>query len=267
MKITLNYKILPLLIMTLFATTSQAAIFADDDARRFILEHKKQTETNFSKIESSIEEQKKELERIVRNQLEFQSENQNLNQKINKIHGDIEQQTFQLEQVKKRQTELYQDLDTRLAKIEKSIKEEQQIAADKEEKENEAYQDGLNKFKESKIKEASWAFSSFIQKYPTSPKIPNALFWLGNSFYALGSCDKAISPHEKLTKQYPDFEKTSEALLVMASCYQEINKSKQSKDTLELIVRDYPNTEAAKEAKSRLSKQPPKGKSTDNKKK
>mgnify|MGYP002398616662 CR=1 FL=1 len=253
--------------MTLFASTSQAAIFADDDARRFILEHKKQTETNFSKIESSIEEQKKELDRIVRNQLEFQSENQNLNQKINKIHGDIEQQTFQLEQLKKRQTELYQDLDSRLSKIEKSIKEEQQIAADKEEKENEAYQDGLNKFKESKIKEASWAFSSFIQKYPNSPKTPNALFWLGNSFYALGNCEKAISPHEKLTKQYPDFEKTSEALLVMASCYQEINKSKQSKDTLELIVRDYPNTEAAKEAKSRLSKQAPKGKSTDNKKK
>ncbi len=267
MKITLNYKILPLLIMTLFATTSQAAIFADDDARRFILEHKKQTETNFSKIESSIEEQKKELERIVRNQLEFQSENQNLNQKINKIHGDIEQQTFQLEQVKKRQTELYQDLDTRLAKIEKSIKEEQQIAADKEEKENEAYQDGLNKFKESKIKEASWAFSSFIQKYPTSPKIPNALFWLGNSFYALGNCEKALNPYDRVVKQYPSFDKASEAMLTISNCYQELNKEKQSKETLENLIREYPNTDAAKEAKTRLSKQTPKSKSADNKKK
>ncbi len=267
MKITLNYKILPLLIMTLFATTSQAAIFADDDARRFILENKKQTETNFSKIESSIEEQKKELDRIVRNQLDFQSENQNLTQKINKIHGDIEQQSFNLEQIKKRQTEFYQDLDSRLTKIENSIKEEKKIASEKEEQENQLFQDGLNKFKENKIKEASWSFSSFVQKYPNSNKLPNALFWLGNSFYALGNCEKALNPYDRVVKQYPSFDKASEAMLTISNCYQELNKEKQSKETLENLIREYPNTDAAKEAKTRLSKQTPKSKSADNKKK
>lgn len=260
-------KIFSSIILGIFSISSQAAIFADDEARKFILEHKKQTEINIAKIEKALDEQKKETDRIINNQLEFQSENQTLIQKINKLNGDIEQQNYQLEQIKKRQTDLYKDLDSRLVKIEQSIQEEKKIAAEKEEQENKAYQDGLDKFKDNKIKEASWAFSSFIQKYPSSPKIPNALFWLGNSFYALGSCEKAIQPHERLIKQYPSFDKNGDTMLVMASCYQELNKEKLTKETLENIIREYPNTEPAKEAKSRLSKMSQKGKSSDNKKK
>ncbi len=267
MKTKAHYKIISGLLITLFSSYSYSAIFADDEARKFILEHKKQTETSLSKIETTLEDNKKELDRIVRNQLDFQGDNQTLTQKINKLNGDIEQQSFNLEQIKKRQTELYQDLDSRLVKIENAIKEEKKIAAEKEEQENQLFQDGLSKFKENKLKEASWAFSSFVQKYPNSNKLPNALFWLGNSFYALGNCEKALNPYDRVIKQYPSFDKASDTMLIMSNCYQELNKEKQSKETLENIIREYPNTEAAKEAKSRLSKQSPKGKSSDNKKK
>ncbi len=255
------------MMLGLFSISSQAAIFADDEARKFILEHKKQTEASILKIENTNEEQKKEIERIINNQLDFQNENQSLIQKINKINGDIEQQTHQIEQLKKRQTDLYKDLDSRLVKIEQSIMEEKKAASEKEEQENKAFQDGLDKFKDSKTKEASWAFSSFIQKYPNSPKIPNALFWLGNSFYALGTCEKSLQSYERLIKQYPTFEKNADSMIIMSSCYQELKKDKQYKEILEDVIREYPNTESAKEAKSRLSKLTPKVKSSENKKK
>lgn len=254
MKINLNKNIIASILFTILSTPSYSSIFADDEARKVLLEHKKQTELNISQINNSLEEQKKDLDRITKNQLSFQGDTQNLMQRISKLNGDIEQQTFQIEQLKKRQTDLYKDLDSRILKIEQAFQEEKNINAKKEEIEKQHFQDGIDKFKNNKIKEANLAFSSFLQKYPHSERTPNVLFWLGNSFYAQGNCNKAISSYERLIKEFSSFEKTSEVMLVISSCQEEMKKTQESKKTLESIIKEYPNSEAAKEAKLRLSK-------------
>lgn len=243
-----------LLISALGAAQAQAGMFDDEEARRQVKDLTIKSEARFDQMGKS------QLD--LANQLSRQSE------EIARLRGQVETLTYELETAKKRQQDFYLDLDTRLRKLEPqggsaaaAVDGEKgansgastQGAADPA-KESRDYEAALNHFKAGKYKEAAWAFSSFMQKYPDSSLAPNAQFWLGNAWVAQRNCAKAIEAHSVVTTRFADSPKAPDSWLAMATCQQEMGNPTAARRSLETLVAKYPNAPAADSARDRLKK-------------
>ena len=240
-----------LLISALGATSAQAGMFDDEEARRLIKDMSIKTEARFD------QQGKSQLD--LANQLQRQSE------EIARLRGQVETLTYELETAKKRQQDFYLDLDTRLRKFEPQQSAGSNAAVDPASganspatadpaRENKEYEAALNQFKAAKYKEAAWAFSAFVQKHPDSSLAPNAQFWLGNAWIAQRNCAKAIEAHSVVTTKYAESPKAPDAWLAMANCQQEMGNPAAAKRSLETAVAKYPNSPAADTARERLKK-------------
>ena len=240
-----------ILIATLGVTQAQAGLFDDDEARRQINDHR-------IKTEARIDQQGK-AQLDLANQLQRQSE------EIARLRGQVETLTYELETAKKRQQDFYLDLDTRLRKFEPQSGGSAAVdpanganspaaAAADPARETKEYEAALNQFKAAKYKEAAWAFSAFVKKYPDSSLAPNAQFWLGNAWVAQRNCAKAIEAHSVVTTRYADSPKAADSWLAMANCQQEMGNPTAARRSLETVVAKFPNSQAADTARDRLKK-------------
>ena len=239
-----------LLISALGATSAQAGMFDDEEARRLIKDTAIKTEARF--------DQQGKTQLDLANQLQRQSE------EIARLRGQVETLTYELETAKKRQQDFYLDLDTRLRKFEpQSAVSNAAVdpagganspAAADPARENKDYEAALNQFKAQKYKEAAWAFSAFVKKYPDSSLAPNAQFWLGNAWVAQRNCTKAIEAQSFVVSRYPQSDKAPDALLAIASCQQELGNSKGATQSWQQLLEKYPSAPAADKARERLKK-------------
>jgi tol-pal system protein YbgF len=119
-------------------------------------------------------------------------------------------------------------------------------------RESKDYEAALNQFKAAKYKEAAWAFSAFVKKYPDSSLAPNAQFWLGNAWVAQRNCAKAVEAHSVVTTRWADSPKAPDSWLAMASCQQEMGNPAVARRSLETAIAKYPTSPAADTARQRL---------------
>ena len=101
---------------------------------------------------------------------------------------------------------------------------------------------------------AQTTFLDFIKRYPESGYRPSALFWLGNSQYALKAYREAIINFKSVVAIAPDHVRSPEAALSIANCQVELKDAKSARKTLEDLIKVYPQSEAASVANDRLSK-------------
>ena len=95
---------------------------------------------------------------------------------------------------------------------------------------------------------------AFTKAHPDSTLAPNAQYWLGNAFYALRDCKKAIEAHKLVTSKWPQHPKAPDSLINIATCQQELGDAKGARSTYENIASKYPDSTAAATAKQRLKK-------------
>ena len=246
---------LALLLAVGSALPARAALFDDDEARRQIRDLSIQTSERIDTLSKA--------------QFDLVNQIQALREENAKLRGQIETLSFELESAKKRQQDFYIDLDGRLRKL-----EPQQAAADAGQPAGDAppaadparkaasdpaaetreYEAALNLFKGNKIKDAAAAFDAFAKAHPESALTPNAQYWLGNAYYALHDCKKAIDAHRVVVSRWPQNPKAPDSLINIATCQQELGDSKGVRSTLETVVSKYPDSSAAATAKQRLKK-------------
>lgn len=238
-----------LLIAALGASTAQAGVFDDDEARRQVLDLKAKSEARF--------DQQAKAQLDLANQIQRQAE------EIARLRGQIESLNYELETAKKRQQDFYLDLDTRLRKFESAGAGNPTVnpenapnskpAVDPA-KETQDYEGALNQFKAGKYKEAAAGFGAFVQKYPDSSLASNAQYWLGNAWYAQRDCKRAIEAQSVVTSKYADSAKAPDAWLAIATCQQEMGNPTGARRSLETVVAKYPSAPAADAARERLKK-------------
>lgn len=241
-----------LLCTLLAAPAAQAGLFDDTEARQQIADLKTQSDERFDTQAKA--------------QLELATQIMGLREEIARLRGQIETLTYENEQAKKRQQDLYLDLDSRLRKFEPTPPpapaaqgtEEgapAQAAANQSADpvaESKAYEAALNLFKSAKYKEAAQAFEAFVATYPNSDMAPNAQFWLGNAWYAQKECKKAIDAQLLVTTRWPDSVRAPDAMIAIANCQRDWGNIQAAKRTLGNIISKYPNSQAAAQAKQRL---------------
>ncbi|AUL48389.1 tol-pal system protein YbgF [Bordetella trematum] len=115
-----------------------------------------------------------------------------------------------------------------------------------------AYDGSIDLYSKGQYKDAAESLAAFIALYPNSSLAPMAQFYLGRARYATRDYKGAIEELNSMVQKAPDNERAPDALLVIAGSQIELNNRAGAKATLQRIVRDYPSSDAAATAKSRL---------------
>ena len=211
------------------------AILSDDEARRAILELRKSVSASQAAILD------------LQNQLDKQkSENAQL-------RGQIESLQKQSDDLNNNQKSFYQDLDARVSRLEPQNVEVEGVTGIVQAGEKSSYDEALKSFQAGQIKNADSEFTSFIRKYPSSPYLPLALYWSGNTKYALKDYKAAITQLQGLISRYPGHQRVPAAILTMANANLESGKKAVAKKLFTDLIAKYPDSDAANEAKPILA--------------
>lgn len=201
--------------------SSTASAFADDDARRAILELREQIR--------QMTEQNQQA------RLQLADRIETLQQQVASLRGQIERMRFELDVQNGRGLGLNQDT-TR-------VNNPQEQAA---------YDQAMNFFRAGQYKEAAESYGTFINNYPNSQLIADARFYRGSSLYASKNFSPAITELQTMEKNHPDHARAPDALLIIAAAQIEQNNLSGASDTLKRIVDKYPQSNAAQTAQERL---------------
>ncbi len=211
------------------------AILSDDEARRAILELRK----SVSASQAAILDLQNQLDK-------HKSENAQL-------RGQIESLQKQSDDLSNNQKSFYQDLDARISRLEPQTVEVEGVTGIVQAGEKSSYDEALKSFQAGQIKNADSEFTTFIRKYPSSPYLPLALYWSGNTKYALKDYKAAITQLQGLISRYPGHQRVPAATLTMANANLESGKKAIAKKLLTDLISKYPDSDAAKEAKPILA--------------
>ena len=117
-----------------------------------------------------------------------------------------------------------------------------------------SYDVAFNLLKEGRYPQAADAFARFLQQYPSSRLAPNAQYWLGESQYVARDYDAAVLQFRKVVEQYPGNPKVPDALLKIGYIYAEKQQWTDAKTALDRVIREYPQSGAADLARQRLNR-------------
>lgn len=278
--------LLPALLLT---GVCHAGLFTDDEAHQKISELQQQNTQQQSKLETRFAS----LESTQRAQgMEMLSQLETLKSELGKLRGQLEVQAHEIENIQKRQRDLYVDVDTRLRLLESAASAaaaatppppavDSQTKPGKDKKasakpgaaptavapaaaapaqtaeadpalEVKTYDAAFNLFRGGNYQGALSAFHAFNQAYPKSPLAPSAQYWIGNSHFNLKDFKSAIASQQELISLYPKSPKVPDAMLNMASSYQGMGDVGTAKKTLEDLLARFPVSDAADKAKYRL---------------
>jgi len=241
-----------------------------------------------------LEKRLQRLERLLENQnlVDLVTRIDSLQNEVQQMVGQMEEQSHNMEQLKKRQRDLYLDIDRRLRDLKSTrgslsaapagggsvfggaVPETAMgsgapstvsggMAADSPtstktspatdpQLERAAYERAFNLLKEGRYDLAVAAFKTFVQTYPQGRFADNAQYWLGEANYVQRHFKVALSEFEKVVKNHPASPKRADALLKMGYTYQELDQNDKARMSLNEVVLKYPNTTAARLAQKRL---------------
>jgi tol-pal system protein YbgF len=226
----------------------------------------------------SVEDRVTSLERISNSQAQLlQQLQQQLNatqSDIDSLRGQIQENSYQLNQVVERQKQIYQQIDSLSSGASASAGDAaasgDNAATDSPASSgaaagssaapvqsgdaNSDYNSAVALVLEKKqYDQAITAFQAFVKKYPDSTYQPNANYWLGQLNYNKGKKDDAAYYFATVVKNYPKSPKSAEALYKVGVIMQDKGDSAKAKAVYQQVIKQYPNTEAAKQAQKRAA--------------
>ncbi len=233
-----------------------------------------------------LEQRLQRLERRVGHITELMLEIQALKRSNRELQGQIEEQQHALERLRRKQRELYLDLDDRLSHLQQgtapapatgtaegsggtaapvSATETAPVSprpasavTGGEATDPAAIQAEYDKAyaylhpSRREYKKAIAAFKAFVKKYPGSDLADNALYWLGESYYVTQDNANALKAFERVLAEYPDSDKASGALLKKGYILDALGKRSEARKILQQVLSRYPGSSAASMAKARL---------------
>jgi tol-pal system protein YbgF len=116
-----------------------------------------------------------------------------------------------------------------------------------------AYQAALDALVERfEAADAARQFQAFIRNFPASPLVPNAYYWLGESYYVTQNYDLALEAFQTLLAQHPGSRKEADAHLKIGFCQVAMGQRAEGEATLREVTTRHAGTDAAGKAESRL---------------
>ncbi|MDK9774505.1 MULTISPECIES: tol-pal system protein YbgF [Vibrio] len=210
-----------------------------------------------SSSESDIERLERLLQNRNRVQLQMQEQIDQMSQEISDLRGQLERNSYEMQQMLKRQRELFVELDR--------VRGEMKAAPVKEAKpaetggkyssnadEQTAYQDAVDLIlKKRDYTGAIAAFQQFQKDYPDSTYSANSHYWLGQLYFAKKQDKEAVKSFAAVVS-YKDSNKRADALVKLGDIAERNKNDAQAKKYYQQVVDEYPGSASAKVAGSKL---------------
>ncbi len=189
-----------------------------------------------------------------------------LQQEVQELRGIVEQQQYQITQMREEQRDRYLDLDRRLSLLNQSAEPEPAsvgsgaaqpgISADlsgssvKDEKS--AYQAAFELIRNKRYDDAIGALSRFVADFPNGAYTGNAYYWLGEVQVVKADYQSALQAFGALLGKFPQHRKVPDAKYKLGKVYRELGDTSKSEQLLKEVVDKYAGTTAAKLAEAEL---------------
>ncbi|HET6436289.1 MAG TPA: tol-pal system protein YbgF [Xanthomonadaceae bacterium] len=115
-----------------------------------------------------------------------------------------------------------------------------------------AYDNAFAALRDGQYDESARRFQAFLQQFPSGTYAPNALYWLGESYYVTQNYALAQQQFQSLLDRYPTHDKAPGALLKVGLSQYGQRQYDAAQATLQQVVDRYPGTDAARTAQDRL---------------
>lgn len=255
MVVTLNFFKLPAIFLCglLAVSGANAALFEDDDARKAILDLRQRIEVMRVDADQSRKLTIDEIATLGRSLLDLQRQIELLKTELSAVRGSNEQLMRELANVQRSQQDQAQTISQRLSKFEPAKVKVDGVEFVAGPNETRDFDAALAMFRKGDFPAAQKLFTDFLGRHVTSGYVDSALFWLGNTQYAMRDYKPAIVNFRALVTKNPEHIRAPEAMLSVANCQLELKDAKGARKTLADLIKVYPQSEAAVAAKERLS--------------
>jgi tol-pal system protein YbgF len=116
----------------------------------------------------------------------------------------------------------------------------------------ETYRQAVILYGQAKHSEARVTFQRVFDADPNGSLADNALFWVGETYYAAGDYSSAMRYYERVTREYPEQNKAPDAMFKMGMTYEKSGDLAMARRTFEECIRKYPYSTLASSAKLEL---------------
>ncbi len=213
-----------------------------------------------------LEDRLSRLERKLDSQtlVELLTRMDEMQKELQRLAGDIEFINHEISGIKKRQRDLYVDLDRRIGQIEKAPVAavpagagSASIAASaagtgSDAAARKAYDKAFRYLKDRRYEKAVSEFQGFLRNYKNTSYANKAQYWLGEANYVQQNYIVALSEFTKVIARYPNSPKRPDAMLKMGYIYDTLGKQDKATKILKEVTSQFPDSTAARLAKKRL---------------
>lgn len=193
-----------------------------------------------------------------------------LQQEIMQLRGTVEEQGYQIKQLKDQSMERYIDLDRRLgqavtataAKVVpgsgrgpiEAVGQPARPVIKAQPDEKSAYDRAYALVTSRRFDDALEAFKQFVIDYPDGKYAPNSFYWMGELYQVITPQDleSARQVFTQLIDQYPDHAKIPDAMYKLGKVYFLKGNRSKSQELLNQVIADYStgsNSSAANKAR------------------
>ena len=226
-----------LLAPAAYPVNAQAAIFSDDEARKAILDLRIRFEELRNQVQDlgkqiqALNTELKETQQVVQKkadgqgQLGVQSDMERLRQELARARGQIEELVNELTTTQKRQRDLDQMVDKRIAEVKTKVGEVDnrltafepivvnvdgmEIRVDPAEKR--LFDAAIESFRAGEFKQSAAQLRSMMDRFPDSAYMPSLVFWFGSANYAQREFKGAITSFTAFLKTYAEHPRAADA--------------------------------------------------------
>jgi tol-pal system protein YbgF len=273
------------LLTSINAASSHAALFDDKEARKKILEVESANLATDNAQQASLDALKKSMaalekrvaaiEAIVQGGglADMQNQIEALKQEVANLKGELEVAQHNVDATQQRQKDLYTDTDTRLRKIESGTAAPPAAtpaagtdtsatpnsttgtpAAPNalDERDAKAFNDANSLSQQARHKEAFAAFDAFLKDYPNSKHAADALYGMGYSQFALKNYKSSIATQQKVIDLHAESPKVPDAKYSIANSQIQLGQVAAAKKTLRDLIAKHPTADITPAAQKRL---------------
>ena len=115
-----------------------------------------------------------------------------------------------------------------------------------------AYEVAFGALRAGEYEKSTELFRQFLSAHPEGSLVPNAQYWLGESFYVLEDYDAAQRAFESLIQRFPEDSRAPRALLKVGLSQYGRQDLEAAERTLAEVVQRHPGSDAAVTADDRL---------------
>jgi tol-pal system protein YbgF len=117
-----------------------------------------------------------------------------------------------------------------------------------------AYREALVLYGKGKFAESRAAFQRVFEADPSGDLADNALYWIGETWFAAGNYAEAMRQYKRVTTEFAESNKAPDALFKTALALEKSGDLALARTTLDEVIRRYPFSSSAASAKLELKR-------------